>query len=289
MGPEAAYWAMKHLISVCIGLSACRLARMRRPVLYWALFLLVAFIPDLGLMSEVAASAVSTIGAFAVLPMAFCDSERVSSRLLVALFTLLVAAMGETAGSAFYVLAFGKTIGDMAAIAQDTLPVLTAQAVDVAVMAALTSLLSPITRDFLENGVPSSIRRAIWVMPAGIVPVCLLLTLGISCFPADAALLAPIPVLAAACLASSLLALRAISAAKAEAEQAARAEALESALQGCLDAYGELERDAERSAKLRHDARNHLGVLSALIAEGETSDALAYARALADEYRAGEQ
>lgn len=39
-----------------------------------------------------------------------------------------------------------------------------------------------------------------------------------------------------------------------------------------------------RGARLRHDARNHIGVLRGLMDAGEKSAALAYAQALADEY-----
>ncbi len=284
MDGQLVYWSMKHVVSLCLGWVPCRLVGIRRPVLYWVLFTAVVFLPDLGIVSQSVAGAITAVFLYVVFSAAFCRVRGASMRLLIAFLCLSIAVLGELVGSAAYVLLFGGTINDAAAIAANPRPVVFVQVLDMACVLGLARLLAPVTRGIAAQEMPAAVRLAAWVMPAGFVSMAMLLTLGISCFPADTALLAPIVFLAAACLAVNVLALRAIVKARQEAQARARAAALELEIDACLASYAELEAQATRAARLRHDARNHIGVLRGLMDGGEKDAALAYARALADEY-----
>ncbi len=278
------YWAMKHVVSLCLGWVPCQLVGIRRPVLYWVLFTAVVFLPDLGIISQSAAGAITVVFLYVVFPAVFCRVRRASMRLLTAFLCLSIAVLGEVVGSAAYVLLFDGTINDAAAIAANPWPVVFVQVLDMACVLGLARLLAPVTRGIAAQEMPAAARLAAWVMPAGFVSVAMLLTLGISCFPADTALLAPIVFLAAACLAVNVLALRAIAKAHQETQARTQTKALEREIDACLANYAQLEAQATRAARLRHDARNHIGVLRGLVDGGEKDAALAYARALAKEY-----
>ncbi len=281
------YWAMKHAVSLCLGWVPCRLVGIRRPVLYWALFTVVVFLPDLGIVSQNVAAALAVVFLFIVFPAAFCRVRGAAMRGLAAFMCLSIAVLGEVVGSAAYVLLFGGAINDAAAIAANPWAVVSVQVLDMACVLGLARLLAPVTRGIAASQMPGAARLAAWVMPAGFVSMAMLLTMGVSCFPADTALLAPIVLLAVACLAVNVLALRAIVLARQEAQERERAAALERQIDACLASYAKLEAQATRAARLRHDARNHIGVLRGLVDAGKKDAALAYARALADEYGDG--
>lgn len=287
MDATLVYWAMKHVISLCLGWVPCRLVGIRRPALYWALFTAVVFLPDLGIVSQNVAGAITAVFLYIVFPAVFCRVRGAATRALTAFMCLSVAVLGEVVGSAAYVLLFGGTINDAAAIAANPWPVVFVQVLDMACVLGLACLLAPVTRGIAASEMPGAAQLAAWVMPAGFVSMAMLLTMGISCFAADTALLAPIVLLAGACLAVNVLALRSIVKARQEAQERARAAALEHQIDACLASYAELEAQATRAARLRHDARNHIGVLRGLMDAGEKSAALAYARELADEYSDG--
>ena len=61
MDATLVYWAMKHVISLCLGWVPCRLVGIRRPALYWALFTAVVFLPDLDIVSQSTAGAITVV------------------------------------------------------------------------------------------------------------------------------------------------------------------------------------------------------------------------------------
>lgn len=97
---------------------------------------------------------------------------------------------------------------------------------------------------------------------------------------ADARVYAIMLVLIAACLATDAIALgswRRLAAAK---RSQARARALEQQFEFHVSHARLAARDAELAARFRHDERNHLQALMALVSQGEVARARAYAREL---------
>lgn len=72
MDATLVYWAMKHVISLCLGWVPRRLVGIRRPALYWALFTTVVFLPDLDIVSQSTAGAITVVFLYIVFPAAFC-------------------------------------------------------------------------------------------------------------------------------------------------------------------------------------------------------------------------
>lgn len=62
----------------------------------------------------------------------------------------------------------------------------------------------------------------------------------------------------------------------------AQADVAQEQLDACLAEYDHVMRATVRTAQLRHDARNHLQAIDALMAEGDFERAAAYAREMAD-------
>lgn len=62
----------------------------------------------------------------------------------------------------------------------------------------------------------------------------------------------------------------------------AQADVAQERLDACLAEYDRIMRSTVRTAQLRHDARNHLQAIDALMAEGDFERAAAYAREMAD-------
>lgn len=84
----------------------------------------------------------------------------------------------------------------------------------------------------------------------------------------------------AVCLAADVLAFASLSRLGAALRERERAAALERQLAVYVHAAERTMRDAEDAARFRHDQRNHLQVLGALVERGERGRALAYVRAL---------
>ena len=281
-----------------------RLLPMRRPGLFAALAMAVAFTAML-LKRSVAWAGTPlnmflVLLDFAVLPLLFYRHDiPLVQRVTACALSMTLMWLGEMTGALLCVFTGG--IYANYELERDR-PVLAVaiHVLFVVVVLAAGRLLEPVMRRWSErhmqddgSGGPklpaeSALFSALPAVSALLLWVLLLVTVSASdegdqavALTAGALLLAMGVAVDVAVLTSAGRHRRAL------AEQARTAE-LEARLAGQLEAYAQLSDQVEQTARLRHDMRNHLQVLSSLAERGEKEPARSYAAAMLETLRSEE-
>lgn len=207
----------------------------------------------------------------------------VARRLVATALCIGVAIAGEVTGFLFLVLA-GKPIDAAAVMAEDPVLFLALRLLAFAVLVAcgrfvcafmarwthgarINVVLPRFAATALCCAVLASIMYSLFVAE-GISSTYPLARAGVTCMIA-------LPLILVVLLAQ-------VERARRTAIARAQADVAQEQLDACLAEYDHVMRATVRTAQLRHDARNHLQAIDALMAEGDFERAAAYAREMAD-------
>lgn len=257
-----------------------RLLPLRRPRLLYAgelccFFALIFLVPTDATGWKSLVSAI----AFFALPVA-CYEGSFFTRALGAGVGALLSVAGELAGVLVWMLLTGLAVMDFEALALHPVAFAVAVLLEAAFIAASGRALASPLRAFARMEGTFAHGFAQLVALQGLVLFSLVYFLLDSFAGAPWAWASAI-VLVGVLTVGDVYLYKASRRASAEEAERRRAEALGAELELCLSSYEELVADATASARLRHDARNHLQVLRALMDKGDEKAALSYARELA--------
>lgn len=269
------------VVDVAIGLGLLRIVPMRRPRLFFALYLVVCVATALLRGASPCASLFHLVANLALLLSLGEGSLRI--RLLGTALGYMPSILGEALGTALWIALTDSPSGTYEGAARFPLAMLAVKSLFVAEVLVLSSILGRLM-DRVREGAES---REVVVRFLGIpiiqsVLVAALLYMQLFEDGYDGALSWGIVAFAAVFLVTDLLALRSLDGARRAVLAKARARAKERELDEYLRRYEEVTRAAAEVARVRHDARGHLQVVLSLLERGEADEAARYAAGCAE-------
>lgn len=224
---------------------------------------------------------------YALLPYLCWDAPR-TARLAGAATLVAIELLTEAVGMAWYAAAVSAPIAQGSAELRET----AMRSLNVVILLALATAARRVpSRLGLPERPGSGARdgRYGWFFALQVVAASALFASALGGSPHAMApgAVAAMAVCTALCAAADVVATASMRRAAASALERARADALGRRLADHVDVARHLREEGERVARFRHDERNHLGAIEALLGRGEGGRALAYVRDLRRNLRAG--